>query len=195
MYFFDFLGPNDPNNFNGFNCNIVPNNWGDYEAVYGQDFRRYTQCMYNSYNTKLRQYLFERKLTSVTKLNDSCYNNIIKTFNVFTTQITITRDSMTKLIAALTIATPNQPSTFDSSTYYDYITKYDEMADTGKRLDLMLTTGCGVIGIDNKVGIDTSVIGSKLTQQCTGVYMKQINNGSEFIGTVTDSNKIIPLIG
>ena len=188
MYFFELLTPNDPNNFNGFNCNIVPNNWNDYEAVYSQDFRRYTQCVYNSYNQKLRDYLRERKLTNVTKLSDSCYNNIITTFNAFTTQVTITRDSMTNLITALTNATPNQPSTFDANVYYTYITNYDTMADTGKRLDLMLTTGCGVIGIDNKVGIDTSVIGSKLTQQCTGVYMKQINNGSEFIGTVTDSN-------
>lgn len=186
MYFFTI--ENGPNSFNGFNCNIVPNNWDDYYKVFNKDFLRYNKCMDNSYNSKLREYLDTRRLTSVTKFNDSCYNNIIKTFNAFKIQIDLTKKSMIDLLTALKNATPNQPSTFDSNAYYYYINTYNTMSDTGKRLDLMLTTGCGVIGIENKVGVDTSIIGSDKTQKCTGVYIKQMNNGSEFIGTITDSN-------
>lgn len=46
----------------------------------------------------------------------------------------------------------------------------------------------GAIAIDDNVGVDTSVIGSNKTQKYIGVYIKQINNGSEFIGTITNTN-------
>jgi hypothetical protein len=46
----------------------------------------------------------------------------------------------------------------------------------------------GAIAIDNNVSVDTSVIGSNKTQKYIGVYIKQINNGSEFIGTITNTN-------
>ena len=37
------------NNFNGFNCNIVPNNWDDYETEFNKELTRYTKCIEDSY--------------------------------------------------------------------------------------------------------------------------------------------------
>lgn len=40
------------------------------------------------------------------------------------------------------------------------------------------------IGIDTNVGVDLKVLGNVKTQKCTGVYIKKIDNGSEFLGTI-----------
>lgn len=198
MYFFNLYDGNNPNNFNGFNCNIVPNNWADYNYVYRQDFNRYTKCIISSYR-KNRDYYINKNnlLTNTAKLNDGCYVKAEAMYMLFKDSQTQANSSMTLLMDALIIATPNQPETFDSKTYYDYISDYNKMADIGKKLGLMFTTGCSVIGIENNVGVDTSIVGSNLTQQCTGVYMRQIDNGSEFIGKITNSNDDIvrPIMG
>ena len=173
------------NNFNGFNCNSVPKNWDDYNIVFTQEFARYTKCIEDSYNLNLGNYYSKYG-------NDSCYKEIIKTHTLLDTQIILVSTSMANLLAALKIATPSQPNTFDSGTYYAYINNYNQMVDTSKKLDLMFSTGCGIIAIDNNVGVDTSIIGNSLTQQCTGVYLKQFDNGSEFIGTITNTKDIIP---
>ena len=46
---------------------------------------------------------------------------------------------------------------------------------------------------ENNVGVDIQTLGSKPIYKCTGVYMKQMDNGSEFIGNVisTSNNQII----
>lgn len=171
-------------NFNGFNCNIVPNNWDDYETEFNKELTRYTKCIEDSYNLNILDYFNKYG-------DDICYKEIQKTWSLFGTQKNLVNTSMTNLLTALRNAIPNEPDTFDSSTYYAYINNYKQLADMGKKLDLMFSTGCGVIGIDNNVGVDTSIIGNSLTQQCTGVYVKQIDNGSEFIGKITDTKNII----
>lgn len=40
------------------------------------------------------------------------------------------------------------------------------------------------IGINTNVGVDLTFIGNSNTQKCTGVYIKQIDNGSEFLGSI-----------
>ena len=46
---------------------------------------------------------------------------------------------------------------------------------------------------ENNVGVDIQTLGSKPIYKCTGVYMKQMDNGSEFIVNVisTSNNQII----
>ena len=45
--------------------------------------------------------------------------------------------------------------------------------------------GIEYIGIDINIGVDLKVIGNNTIQKCTGVYIKKIDNGSEFLGTIT----------
>ena len=47
------------------------------------------------------------------------------------------------------------------------------------------------IGIDNNVGVDIKTVTGKTIQHCVGVYIKKIDNGSEFIGTITET----PIVG
>lgn len=40
------------------------------------------------------------------------------------------------------------------------------------------------IGIDTNVGVELKILGNNIIQKCTGVYVKKIDNGSEFLGRI-----------
>jgi hypothetical protein len=171
--------------FNGFNCGVIPNDWEDYKAVYKAERDRFLKCFNELYAQKQFEYLGG---SNVLPTNDPCLNKTNEIYMLFEDLLNETETKMNLLIAALAAATPNQPETFDVSIYYSYIDTYDNMIETSKNLILMLNTRCGAMGIENNVGVDTQTLGTKIVHQCSGVYMKQMDNGSEFIGKITSTS-------
>jgi hypothetical protein len=52
---------------------------------------------------------------------------------------------------------------------------------------ILSVSGVDQIGANLNIGVDLTVLGNNnnnITQQCTGVYIKKIDNGSEFLGTI-----------
>lgn len=176
-------------NFNGFNCGVVPNNWEDFTSVYRTERDRFVSCFNELYRQKQSEYLGgdnEGELPT----NDPCLNKTNEIYILFEALLGETETKMNLLIAALAAATPYQPETFDISLYYSYIDTYDRMMDESKKLILMLNTRCTIMGVENNVGVDTQTLGTKTINKCTGVYMKQMDNGSEFIGKITSDSNI-----
>jgi hypothetical protein len=196
MYFFDLedyattyrIGTTE---FNGFDCNSIPKDWEDFTGVYRTERDRFVSCFNELYRQKQSEYLGgdnEGELPT----NDACLNKTNEIYMLFEALLGETETKMNLLIAALAAATPYQPETFDISLYYSYIDTYNRMIETSKNLILMLNTRCGVIGVENNVGVDTQTLGNKTINKCTGVYMKQMDNGSEFIGKITSSSTVTP---
>jgi hypothetical protein len=175
--------------FNGFNCSIVPNDWEDYLEQYMAEKDRFAKCFNELLLEKKFEYLGGNNQNEVPLPNtDPCWDKTIEMYTLFESLFNETTIKMNLLIAALAAATPNQPETFDVSTYYTYIETYNKMIETSKKLMLMFNTRCAVMGIENNVGVDTQTLGTKIVHKCTGVYMKQMDNGSEFIGNITSTS-------
>ena len=168
--------------FNGFNCSVVPNDWEEFLQVYRAERDRFIGCFNELYYQKQFEYLGG---VDITPINDPCWNNLVSMKDLFDSLFIETENNMNLLIAALNAAIPNQPETFDISTYYAYIETYNEMIETSKNLMVMFNTRCSVMGIENNVGVDTQTLGTKIVHQCSGVYMKQMDNGSEFVGKIS----------
>jgi hypothetical protein len=193
MYFFDLedYATTYRGGFNSFNCDVVPNDWEDYLAQYRAEKDRFKKCFDELYTQKQFEYLGgNNEGESLT--NDPCLNKTNEIYMLFESLFDETETKMNLLITALAAATPYQPETFDISLYYSYIDTYDKMIDTSKKLILMLNTRCAVMGVNNNVGVDTQTLGTKTINKCTGVYMTKMDNGSEFIGTITSSSTVTP---
>jgi hypothetical protein len=177
--------------FNGFNCSIVPNDWEDYLEQYRAEKDRFAKCFNELLLEKTFEYLGgDNESELPVPINDPCWDEIQSMITLFYSLLGQTTNKMNILIAALAAATPNQPETFDVNVYYDYIETYNEMMDTSKMIIIMLNTRCSVMGVENNVGVDTQTLGTKIVHQCTGVYMKQMDNGSEFIGNISSKPNI-----
>lgn len=177
--------------FNGFNCSIVPNDWEDYLEQYKAEKDRFAKCFNELLLEKTFEYLGGDNGSELpVPINDPCWDEIQSMITLFYSLFGQTTNKMDILIAALAAATPNQPETFDVNVYYDYIETYNEMMDTSKMIIIMLNTRCSVMGVENNVGVDTQTLGTKIVHQCTGVYMKQMDNGSEFIGNISSKPNI-----
>jgi len=177
--------------FNGFNCSIVPNDWEDYLEQYRAEKDRFAKCFNELLLEKTFEYLGgDNGIELPVPINDPCWDEIQSMITLFYSLFGQTTNKMDILIAALAAATPNQPETFDVNVYYDYIETYNEMMDTSKMIIIMFNTRCSVMGVENNVGVDTKTLGTKIVHKCTGVYMKQMDNGSEFIGNISSKPNI-----
>jgi hypothetical protein len=196
MYFFDLedyattyrIGTTE---INGFDCNSIPKDWEDYLSQYRSESGRFIKCFYELYKQKQFEYLGGNN-EGLAPNTDPCWDNIQLKYILFETLFNEMLIKMNVLITALAAATPYQPETFDISLYYSYIDTYNRMMDESKKLILMLNTRCTIMGVENNVGVDTQTLGTKTINKCTGVYMKQMDNGSEFIGKITSSSTVTP---
>ena len=95
------------------------------------------------------------------------------------------------LIEALKVAT-TYGCDFDNTIYLDYVKNNEDKISLGNEITLLITTGCNLVASNNDLSVDTSnVTKNSKTEKCTGVYIKQINYGSEFRGSVNIYKKTL----
>lgn len=162
-----------------FNCNEVPSDWIDYAGAF--------RALYDAYMSCISRYIRDNSSTLppnvVSQLND-----LLVELKAAHTEV---RDNLTILMDTLVDSPLN---CFDKTTYTTYMTSYSEFKSIAKQIDILLTTGGDTIGVQPDISVELTTIypldgGVKpKTTKCVGVYMKQMDNGSEFIGKVTVNN-------
>jgi len=168
MYLFDL---------DDFKCDQIPNDWEDYGVAYRNLFNQNLKCVNNLIESKSGEF--------PKKVMDKLYS----LFQEYKDAIDEARANLNILINTLYEEYPSGSNCFDKTLYTNYIASFNVVKELLLEINLMITTGGDVIGYDLNVGVDTSVVypttGSTKTTKCTGVYMKQMDFGSEFIGRVT----------
>ena len=73
-----------------------------------------------------------------------------------------------------------------------YMAAFKQNKDLQKQIVFLLDTNCEVQAYDFDTCVDVTTISDEkpVTTKCCGIYIKKVDIGSEFIGTVTDSNKV-----
>lgn len=166
MYFFDK---------EDFNCNEIPNDWEDYATTFRSLMDVYTKSFASWYASNQNP-----------NISSECHDKIAELFDSWkNTFIVGTRTKFALFIAEL-VATPTDDTCgFDSTTYYNYLDAYNKMIKVSDEITLLTNSGCKLENFNRNVGVDISTItGDKKVSQCHGVYIKQIDNGSEFIGKI-----------
>jgi len=160
MYFFD---PED------FKC-IIPD-WEDYGNALRQLSSNYVKCINENYEAKIGKYL-----------NTPCGNKIVKLYDDFVNIYYV--DYMLKTNNLINSLIAN---TFVESLYIEYLESYNQLVFIGDEINLLLNgNSCDLISFKNDVGVDLTTItgiNHKLSL-CKGVYIKQTDAGSEFIGDI-----------
>lgn len=170
MYLFDL---------DDFKCDQIPNDWEDYGVAYRNLFNQNLKCVNTLIDSKSGEFPKE--------VMDKLY----ELFEEYKDAIDEARANLNILINTLYEEYPSGSNCFDKTLYTNYITSFNIVKNLLKEINLWITTGGDVIGYDLNVGVDTKIIyptsGSTSTKvvKCTGVYMKQMDFGSEFIGSVT----------
>ena len=172
MYFFDK---------EYFNCNAMPSDWEDYATTIRELINAYAKGFAMWYESNNNSSL-------------DCEDKIVSLFDTWkNTLLDNTRTTLASLIAELT-ATSTDTCNFDSTKHTNYLNAYNKMVNTSNEITLLITSECMLIGVENNVGVDsinilpTNGVTKNKISTCNGVYMKQMNNGSEFIGKVTVDN-------
>ena len=171
MYLFDL---------EDYNCNAVPNDWD----VYANGIR----ATIDVYRSCIKILINDNKGTLpadvLAKVN-SLYNDLILAFME-------TIEKLNDMMAILTVAPLN---CFDKTLYTTYMTSYASFKAIGAKIDILISTGGEDIGIQPDIEVSSTtiyptdgIIKPKITK-CVGVYMKQMDNGSEFRGKVTNMKK------
>ena len=166
MYLFDL---------EGYDCSQVPTDW----ALYGEGIREsllvYRKCMlkYAYNNSGALQSKIRNELNSLFDDFNTAYDNAI--------------ENITNLETILNAAPLN---CYDKSSYNKYITSYKSLTNIGKEITNLISTGGDSIGSQPDIEVISTIIyptdgiiKPKITK-CSGVYMKQMDNGSEFLGKV-----------
>jgi len=154
-----------------FKCNEVPSDWQDY----GSTFR----ALYDSYMKCVSMYIQGNSGTmtasEVVKLNE-LLEELTVAYNDAKTKVTI-------LINALSIAPLN---CLDKSLVSNYMSSYGQFKIIAQNINIVLATNGGYIATNQHVGVDLTTITPTQgkTTKCEGVYMKQMDNGSEFRGEI-----------
>jgi len=175
MYFFD---PND------FNCNEIPTaeKWAEYCVTLRTLYTNYKNCFTDWYQSQDKDSLGEPCKTKITGQYSS-WGSLTYSFNV----------TLNNLITEIQSLSSGTTCGFDKQVYINYDIAYNNMIEKSDEISLMFTTGCKLVGFNRYVGVDTTdITGDNKMQRCSGTYIKQINNGSEFIGSinVTGGNDI-----
>jgi len=169
MYLFDL---------EDFKCDQLPDDWEDYATTIRALFDYNLRCIGNLIKSKGEEYTKE------------FYDKLWTLFLEYKAAVDEAKESLFILIEEL-YANPEGSNCFDKTLYTNYMASYAIVEDLLQEINLLLTTGGDVIGYDFNVGVDTTIVypvsGSTSTKvtKCTGVYMKQMDFGSEFIGSVT----------
>ena len=168
MYLFD-LGD--------YNCNEVPTDWEDYANDIRATIGVYRSC--------IKILINDNKGTLpadvLAKVN-SLYSDL-----ALATMETI--EKLNDMMAILTVAPLN---CFDKKLYTTYMTSYASFKAIGSQIDILISTGGQEIGKQPDISVSlttiypTDGVTTPKTSKCVGVYMKQMDNGSEFRGKVSD---------
>lgn len=157
-------------------CDEIPSDWEDYYANYRTLFNNNLKCVGALIETKINEFPTEVQ----DKLN--------ALFMEYNDAIDEARSHLLALIDVL-YTNPTGSNCFDKTLYTTYISSYNIAKDLLLEINILLTTGGDVIAIQPNIGVDTSIVypttGSTKVTKCVGVYMKQMDFGSEFIGSVS----------
>ena len=165
-----------------FNCNELPNDWEDYGSSFRALYDAYVKCVseYIKYNTSTLP------ASVVSELNQLLFElNNVK------------NETFANLLVLLTALTESPLNCFDKTIYTTYMASYSEFKSIAQKIDVLLTTGGDTIGVQPDISVELTTIYptdgpiKPKTTKCVGVYMKQMNNGSEFIGKVIDDTPIV----
>lgn len=170
MYLFDL---------EDYNCNEVPTDWEDYANDIKANINVYRNCikiLINNTSGKLP--------ADILKQVNSLYNDL-------NLAVMETIEKLNDMMAILTVAPLN---CFDKTLYTTYMTSYASFKAIGVKIDILISTGGEDIGIQPDIEVSSTTIyptdgiTKPKTTKCVGVYMKQMDNGSEFRGKVTVDN-------
>ena len=168
MYLFDL---------EDYNCNEVPTDWELYSNGIRASIDVYMKCMQRLINDN-RGKLPTDVLKQVGQLFIDLKNARLDAYQ-----------KLSDMMDVLTVAPLN---CFDKSLYTTYMTSYTNFKAIGAKIDILISTGGQEIGIQPDISVSlttiypTDGITTPKTTKCVGVYMKQMDNGSEFRGKVTD---------
>jgi hypothetical protein len=170
MYLFDL---------EDYNCNEVPTDWEDYANGIRATINAYVKCIsrYIRYNSS------------------TLPASIVSELNSLLVELNAAKNEATSNLLILIDTLINSPlNCFNKTTYTTYMGSYSEFKSIAKQIDILLTTGGEDIGIQPDIEVSSTTIyptdgiTKPKTTKCVGVYMKQMDNGSEFIGKVTVDN-------
>lgn len=168
MYLFDL---------EDYNCNEVPTDWETYANGIRATIDVYMRCIRNLIND-----------SNGTLPSDF----LIKVNNLFIDLNDAYEDVYGKLSDMMAVLTVAPLNCFDKNLYTTYMTSYASFKAIGAQIDILISTGGQEIGIQPDISVSlttiypTDGITTPKTSTCVGVYMKQMDNGSEFRGTVSD---------
>jgi hypothetical protein len=159
-----------------YNCNAVPNDWEDYATGFRASYDAYMGCI----SRYLKSMSGSMSASDVVKLND-LLEELTVAYNDAKAKVTI-------LLNALSIAPLN---CLNKTLVSNYMSSYSEFKMIAQKINVILTTGGDAIAINPQVGVDLTTITPTQgkTTKCEGVYMKQMDNGSEFRGKITQYNR------
>lgn len=167
MYFFT---PED------FDCNTIPTTekWAEYCNLLRTLTSNYETCFKNWYNSQNKDLL-----------GDSCKSQITSLYNSWLYLLSTNKSNLNYLITEIESISPLSTCDFDKRLYTNYMISYSNMIDKSDEISLMFSTGCKLVAFNRHVGVDTKdITGDNKLQRCSGVYIKQIDIGSEFIGSI-----------
>lgn len=167
-----------------FNCDVIPNDWEDYATTIRALFDANLKCLNNLIKSKQSE------------VSTETYNKLLLLFQDYLTAVNDTKASLNTLVQELS-ANPSGSTCFDKTLYINYLSSYSIVQDLLQEINLLIITNGDIIGYDLNVSSDTTLIypvsGSSSTKvlTCTGVYMKQMDFGSEFIGSVSINTPLV----
>ena len=170
MYFFDL-----EDYASVYGCSTLPSSWDTFES--------YLYTIHSSYSTNFKAW-YENKEDIINSFDSECIKNISEKYGVWTSIDKATSNIIATLIDELKTST-TYGCDFDNTYYLDYVKNNEDKISLANEITLLITTGCELVGSNDNIGVDTSNITTKSKiEKCTGVYIKQINYGSEFRGTI-----------
>jgi hypothetical protein len=154
-----------------FNCNEIPSDWGDYATIFREMYDAHLKCI----NT----YILDNPLP----------NKVLKQVNELNIKLNLQTLSVKRALSNL-INMLSESICFDKSIYIEYKVEFDKFSSIAKEINIVLNTNGELTIIKTDINVDSTTIYpietgvNPKTTKCVGVYMKQINNSSEFTGRV-----------
>jgi len=151
------------------NCNEIPSDWEDYVTRLRQLRQEYAMCFSGWYNQNI-----------IPLVGTPCGDEIEILYDEWARTLPTVASAAIALIESLV------SGSFDYTTYTNYITLYNLMIEYSDTITFKINNNCEASVINNTSDVDTiNITNGGVIEKCTGVYIKQINMGSEFIGTIT----------
>lgn len=170
MYFFD------PESLK---CHQIPNDWEDYFATIREVSNAQIKCFGN----------WIGGWSASTNVNIECRDYVM---NIYWSELLPAYSN----IEASRIALGNSlySSAYTPDLLATYLSDFEIYSDLVNKVQVYIDAGCCVIGYDSNVNVDMSILtfttGNCQTiigdaEKCTGVFIQQVDDGSEFRGRVT----------